>query len=119
MMYHPGKVIEVFGSEQGVKSLDSTIQVTLEMWDENVLTFNISTKLGKVVKDGDIAIVDYSPQSEKLPVPKHEIVKILKGNKGKEMWKKYKEYLKKMKPDKATNPIAPVSVQRPNVQYIG
>ncbi|MDD5416668.1 MAG: hypothetical protein PHU12_01695 [Candidatus Aenigmarchaeota archaeon] len=118
MLYHPGKVIAVFSAGKNVKSLDNSIQVTLEMWDENVLTFNISSKLGKIVKEDDIVIVDYSPKSDKVPIPKHEIVKVLKANEGKEMWKKYKEYLKKMRPQKTTN-SDPVQVQRPNVQYIG
>ncbi|MBU3897158.1 MAG: hypothetical protein KJ697_04490 [Nanoarchaeota archaeon] len=118
MIFHPGKVIEVFSSgDKSIKSVNTSIQITLEMWDENILTFDISSKLGKTVKNNDIAIVDYSPKSDKLSLPKHEIVKILKGNKGKEMWKKYKEYLKKMKPDKTSNP-SPVQVQRPNA-YIG
>jgi len=115
MMYHPGKVIEIFSSGKGIKSNDSSVQVTLEMWDENILTFNISAKLGKIVKEGDIVIVDYSPKSEKIPVPKHEIVKVLQGDTGQKMWKKYKDFLKKRKP-MAT---APQQVQKPSLQYIG
>ena len=85
------------------------------MWDENILTFKISNKLGKIVKEGDIVIVDYSPKSQKFPVPKHDIVKVLKGDKGKKMWKKYKEFLKRRKPTPKTM-SQPV---KPNVQYIG
>ncbi len=113
MIYHPGKVIEIFSKGKNIKG-DGSIQITLEMWDENILTFGISSKLGKIVKENDIAIVDYSPKSLKTPIPKHEIVKVLKGDKGKKMWKKYKEFLKKRKPV-ATAP----QVQRPGVQYIG
>jgi len=117
MLYHPGKVIEVFGSDKKIKSINSTIQVTLEMWDENILTFEINSKLGKIVKEGDIVIVDYSPKSEKNQLPKHEITKVLKNQTGQKMWKKYKEYLKKMKPEKTT---VPANVpQKPQVQYIG
>ena len=115
MIYHPGKVIEIFSSGKGITKGDNSIQVTLEMWDENVLTFAISAKLGKIVKEGDIAIVDYTPKSEKFPVPAHKIVKILKGDKGTKMWKKYKEYLRKRKPV-AT---APKQVMKPPVGYIG
>lgn len=116
MMYHPGKVIEIFSIGKGIKSNDSSVQITLEMWDENIITFNISPKLGKIVKEGDIAIVDYSPKSEKLPIPKHEIVKVLQGTAGNKMWRKYKDFLKKRKP---TATIAPQSVQKPSLQYIG
>ena len=40
-MYHPGKIIEIFSASKDVKSTDTSIQVTLEMWDENILTFQI------------------------------------------------------------------------------
>lgn len=114
-MYHPGKVIEIFSTGKGIKSNDSSIQITLEMWDENILTFNICQKLGKTVKEGDIVIVDYSPISEKMPVPKHEIVKILQGDAGQKMWKKYKDFLKRKRPAVT----APQQVQKPSLQYIG
>ncbi|MDD5417218.1 MAG: hypothetical protein PHU12_04575 [Candidatus Aenigmarchaeota archaeon] len=117
MLYHPGKVIEVFGSDKKIKATDSTIQVTLEMWDENVLTFDINPKLGKTVKEGDIVIVDYSPKSDKIQIPKHVIVKVLKGEAGQKMWKKYKDYLKRMKPQKTTMPAE--VPQKPQIQYIG
>ena len=115
-MYHPGKVIEIFSTNKDVKSIDSSIQVTLEMWDENILTFQINSKLGKIAKEGDIVIVDYDMKSIKEPVPKHDIVKVLKGKKGVKMWKKYQDFLKKKKPvAKTSSPI----LQKPPVQYIG
>lgn len=114
-MYHPGKVIEIFSTGKEIKTTDNSIQVALEMWDENVLTFNISSKLGGTVDEGDIVIVDYGPVSVKNQLPKHEIVKVLKGSKGKKMWKKYKDFLNARKPSATTTPV----VQKPNIQYIG
>ena len=114
-MYHPGKVIEIFSTGKEIKTTDGTIQVALEMWDENVLTFNICSKLGTSVNEGDIVIVDYGPVSVKNPTPKHEIVKVLKGGKGKKMWKKYKDFLNARKPTQTLPPV----VQKPNIQYIG
>ncbi|MCD6476658.1 MAG: hypothetical protein J7K26_00630 [Candidatus Aenigmarchaeota archaeon] len=115
-MFHPGVVIEIFKKGKDVKSIDNSVQVTLEMWDENILTFNISTTLAKYLKENDIVLVDYSPISEKLPAPKHKIVKILKGKKGIKMWNKYKEFLRKRKPKQTTNKVV---VKRPSQQYIG
>ncbi len=116
-MYHPGKIIEIFSTGKDVKSNDTSIQVTLEMWDENVLTFKMNSKLGKIAKEGDIVIVDYEIKSVKEPVPKHDVVKVLKGKKGEKMWKKYQDFLRKKKPEAKT--IAPPILPKPNVQYIG
>ena len=69
-MYHPAKVIEIFSTGKDVKSSDTSIQVTLEMWDENILTFQINSKLGKIAKEGDIVIVDYNMRSEERRVGK-------------------------------------------------
>ncbi|MBU3904540.1 MAG: hypothetical protein KJ906_00100 [Nanoarchaeota archaeon] len=115
-MYHPAKVIEIFSTGKDIKSADTSIQVTLEMWDDNILTFQINSKLGKIAKEGDIVIVDYGMKSIKEPVPKHDIVKVLKGKKGEKMWKKYQDFLRKNKPSAKTS--TPV-ISRPPVQYIG
>ena len=38
-MYHPGKVIAIMSpKEKGVLSSDSSVQATMKMWDDNVLT---------------------------------------------------------------------------------
>ena len=38
-MYHPGKVIAVLSpADKGVRSSDSSVQATLRMWDDNVIT---------------------------------------------------------------------------------
>jgi len=44
-MYHLGKVLEVFRpNDKEVVSADSSVQATLRMWDENVLTMLVSRK---------------------------------------------------------------------------
>lgn len=109
-------VIEILGKDKNIKSIDNSIQITLEMWDENVLTFDIDSSLAKEVKEDDIVLVDYRPISEKMPMPKYKIVKILKGKKGMKMWKSYKDFLRKRKPQTETGQKI---VQRPVQQYIG
>jgi hypothetical protein len=97
-MYHPGRVIEVFSSkDKDVESAEETTQATLEMWDENIITFLVAKKIAGKIKKGDIVLVDYRLISEKVPVPRHVIVKILKGEKGEEVWGKYKEFYENRK----------------------
>ena len=116
-MFHPGVVIEIFKKSKDIKSVDNSIQVTLEMWDENILTFNVTTTLAKDIKENDIVLVDYSPISEKIPIPKHKVVKILKGKKGVKMWNKYKAFLRKKRPQAPT--VQKSIIKSPPQQYIG
>ena len=97
-MYHPGKVLENFNSkDKSISSADESTQATLDMWDENIITFSVAPKLAGKIKKGDVALVDYRPISDSIGIPKHVIIKILSGNKGKELWSIYKDYLKKKK----------------------
>jgi len=97
-MYHPGKVLEIFNSkDKSISSADESTQATLDMWDENIITFSVAPKLAGKIKKGDVALVDYRPISDSIGIPKHVIIKILSGNKGKELWSIYKDYLKKKK----------------------
>ncbi|MBI2670803.1 hypothetical protein HYX18_02405 [Candidatus Woesearchaeota archaeon] len=97
-MYHPGKVLEILSSnDKDIKSSDETTQAIVEMWDENQFTFLVDSKLSKKIKKNNIVLVDYSPISEKLPLPKHLVVKILNGKLGQEIWNNYKKYNEKNK----------------------
>jgi len=87
-MYHPGKVLNVY------KERDST-QATVEMWDENLFTLHVEDKISNKIKKNDIVLVDYRPISEKLQIPRQTITKIF--NKKEDIWKTYKEFLKKKK----------------------
>jgi len=92
-MYHPGKVVAVLSpSDKGIVSADSTVQVTLHMWDENVLTMLVAPKIASKVREGDIVLCDYRPEGKmSVPVPKNIVVKILKGKQADKMWHEYKE----------------------------
>ena len=98
VMFHIGKVMEIFtGDDKSIIAFDNSTQALLDMWDENIITFSVAPKLAGKIKKGDIALVDYRPVSDSLGIPKHVIIKILSGNKGKELWSIYKDYLKKKK----------------------
>ncbi len=62
-MYHPGKVLAVFSTKDKNVRGESNVQATLEMWDENVITFLVAPEIAESIKKGDIALVDYRPVS--------------------------------------------------------
>jgi hypothetical protein len=92
-MYHPGKVVAVLSSEdRNIVSADVSVQATLRMWDDNVLTMLVSPKLAKKVREGDIVLCDYRPErGMSVPVPRNVVVKILRGKQAEKMWQEYKE----------------------------
>ncbi|MFA6213893.1 MAG: hypothetical protein WC717_01310 [Candidatus Micrarchaeia archaeon] len=92
-MYHPGKVVAVLSAgDKSISSADSSVQATLRMWDENVLTMLVSPKIAKKVREGDIVLCDYRPESGmSVPVPRNLVVKILRGRQAEKMWQEYKE----------------------------
>ena len=103
-MYHPGKVLSVLSSnDKNIKSCDDTTQVFLEMWDENLVTFLVEPTLSKKIKEGDIALVDYRPTSDKIPVPKQTVVKVLSGKLGQNIWNSYKKFHEKKKMELPSN----------------
>jgi hypothetical protein len=92
-MFHVGKVIKVFKSnENDVIGVDSSIQAMTLMWDENLVTVSVKESLGEKIKENDIVLIDYSPSGQNLPVPKQIIIKILRGETGKKTWKEYEEF---------------------------
>ncbi len=96
-MYHPGKVLAVikFRSKDTISS-DTSSQAVLEMWDGNQLTFDIEKKIAPKVKGGDIVLVDYTQQVKgPLPLPRHLVIKILRGSTAKDVWEAYKSYQRK------------------------
>ena len=92
-MYHPGKVVAVLSpSDKGIIADDSSVQVTLRMWDDNVLTMLVAPKLSKKVREGDLVLCDYRPEKGmSVPVPRNVVVKILRGKQADKMWQEYKE----------------------------
>ena len=71
-MYHPGKVVAVLSaSDKGISSADSSVQATLRMWDENVLTMLVAPKIASKVREGDTVLCDYRPEANmSVPVPR-------------------------------------------------
>jgi len=113
-MYHPGKILEVFKAhDKDVVSSDSSVQATMRMWDENVLTMLVAQKIAGKVKSGQTVLVDYRPDnSMKAPVPSHTVVKIISGKKADAVWKAYREVYEKQQ-KKAAAPVQPAQ------SYIG
>ena len=91
-MYHPGKVIAVLSpSDKGISSSDRSVQATLCMWDENVLTMLVAPKIASKVREGDIVLCDYRPEAKmSVPVPRNIVVKILRGRQAEKMWAEYR-----------------------------
>ena len=92
-MYHPGKVLDVFNpKDKNIKCAEGTTQALIEMWDENMFTFLVAENISSKRKEGDIALVDYRIASERVPIARQVIIKILEKDKGKKVWEKYKDY---------------------------
>ncbi len=98
-MFHPGKVIAVLSpKDKGVISADKSVQATMRMWDENVLTMEVAPKIAGRLREGDIVLCDYRPSKGlSVPVPSNTIVKILKGKAAERMWQEYREVQEKKK----------------------
>ncbi len=115
-IYHIGRVIEIFSNkDKKIISADTDVQATLEMWDDNILTFRVAPKISNVIKNNDIVLVDYRPTSTKNPIPKNLIVKIIKDDKGERVWKAYRQSFQKRSGNK--RPVTQVSPARP--EYVG
>ena len=97
IMYHPGRVLEVFSTkDKNIDATDGTTQAMLEMWDDNLITVLVETQLSAKVKKDDIVLVDYRPMQSQ-PVPKMTVIKILKGPVAKRTWSTYKDHHSKRK----------------------
>ena len=98
-MYHPGKVVAVISpKDKGTESSDSSVQATLRMWDENLLTMAVAPKIAPKIKEGDIVLADYRPlKGISVPVPTNVIVKILRGKTAEKVWQEYREVYEKKK----------------------
>ena len=116
-MYHIGKILEVW-SNKTAKG-DETVQATLEMWDENVITLKADTKISKQMKTGDFVLVDYSPVIiGATAAPKQLITKVLETKAGDRTWGTYKEFLKKQKASKAAGNVQ-LQASQSQESYLG
>jgi SepF-like predicted cell division protein (DUF552 family) len=109
-MYHVGKVIKVLAPKsKEIDSADDSTQALASMWDENLIMLDVKPGLSNI-REGDIVVVDYKPISERIPQPKMEIIKILRGDVADKVWREYKEYYEKVKrrpPKQVTPPQIP------------
>lgn len=106
-MFHPGKVLKVLkNNEKTVLGFDSSILAMVQMWDENLLTVVCEMGLGEKLKESDIVLIDYDPKYSSLPVPRQVIVKIVRGDLAKFVWKEYE--LRNEKRKSEMNEPAPV-----------
>jgi len=107
-MFHPGKIIRIYShSDPNVISSDDSTQATVIMWDKNLLTLEADRKIVPSLSVGSIVLVDYSPLSDTSPVPRHRIVKVLKGELAEDIWAEYDNYLKARSGNKGDNPSMP------------
>jgi len=92
VMYHPGKIVKILApKDRNIVSSDSSIQAVVRMWDENLFTFLIDNKIASKVKEDDVVFVDYTPM-QNSPMPRHVVVKIVRGDTAKTVWDNYKKY---------------------------
>jgi hypothetical protein len=93
MVYHPGKVVEVFPK----KGKADAAQAMIEFWDENLSIVRLDAQIEGAVRQGDTVLVDYYPSSEKPHNPKLVAVKVVDRKKSDAVWKKYKQHHSRLK----------------------
>ena len=93
MVYHPGRVLNVFPS----KGKDDETVATIRFWDNNLHTVKVSKDISSMIKQGRVVLVDYYPVSERLNRPKMVAVKIVDKKDEKDLWSHYTEFLKMKK----------------------
>jgi hypothetical protein len=117
-MYHPGIVLEILSpNDKNVFAVDKTIQATLKMWDENLITVLVDSKIGQKIKKNDTVLVDYRPIPN-TSAPKLTVIKILKGNLAKTIWNTYKNHFKKFRVKRVEMGKSGRIVQTPQ-EYVG
>ena len=110
MIFHPGKVLDVyFDGKRFLKGRSkkdfSEVHALVEMWDENIFFLKVSPVIAGKIKKDDIVLVDYAPISDKIPIPKQLICKILSISQGNFLWQTFKDKFKKKKKEKSGSKI--------------
>ena len=90
-MYHLAKVLDVFSKSGKTIASDSSVQAHLEMWDENILTFDAHPVIADKIAKDQVVLVEYGFHSPQ--VPENQIIKILDAKQGEDAWKRQKNYL--------------------------
>lgn len=108
-MFHVGKILILFSpKDKNIISSNTTVQATIKMWDDNIITGEVEPDLVEKVKVGDTVIVDYAPLPN-TPAPRMTVTKILKGEAAKKIMKIYEEYYesKRKSPAQQQAPFPP------------
>lgn len=118
-MFHPGKVLVVYSArDKDVVSADSSVQATVRMWDDNLVTFGVEANIADKLKVNDVVLVDYTPLNiPGSPVPRMVIVKILKGALGKKIFEEYESHSRKRR-DRETQQQLPSPPMQVKTNYI-
>jgi hypothetical protein len=93
MVYHPGKVLEMFPK----KAKEDSTQAMVEFWDENLSTVLVDRNIENTIKKGDTVLVDYYPAEAKPHNPRWIAVKVVEEKKAEAVWKRYKQHHSKLK----------------------
>lgn len=103
-MYHLGRTLKVYRDKKAT-------QATLEMWDDNIITCEVSSAIAKNMAEGSYALVDYSPiPGFSMPVPQQVVVKVLGSKEGSEAWNIYRSKFEKLHAQtKTDNPTGHLS----------
>ncbi len=94
-MYHLAKVVEVFSKNEKTIASDSSVQVQLEMWDDNLIIFGVHPELNPHIQKGQYVLVEYGFHAPNVPV--NTIIKILDPKVGEASWKRMKSFYDKRK----------------------
>ena len=79
-------------SPKDAVSCDKSVQATLRMWDDNVLTMLVDARIAGKLREGDMVLCDYRPEKGlAAPIPRNVVIKILRGKVAERMWHEYKE----------------------------
>ncbi len=97
-IFHPARILEVYSpKDANVLSADSITLATIETWDGFQFTLPAEAEIAKDIKNGDIVLIDYTSKAPTAPIPRQIIVKVLRGDKAKKIWKLYSDYHKRKK----------------------
>ncbi|MAH42500.1 hypothetical protein CL614_02125 [archaeon] len=117
-MFHPGRVIEVFSPKsRSVDSSDDGTQVMVQMWDENMFTFDVHSGIADKVEIDNVVLVDYTPAAPGSPVPRRIVTKILKGKMANQVWTEYRSFFDRKKGKKLASNQKDNTVKMPSEDH--
>ncbi len=106
--FHFGKILKIIKTDKDVVSSDSSVQAVVEMWDENQMVLGVEAGIAPQLKVHDVVLVDYNPiPGIPQPIPKQQIVKIVRGKQAKDCWELFKKYHAEKKSKSEEDPQGP------------